>query len=357
MGILLSFILPCYGVEKYVACCLDSIFTQGIPEAEFEVLCIDDCSPDGTADIIKKYREQHPNLFLLEHEINKKQGGARNTGLNAARGEYIWFVDPDDLLQPHAAPYILDLCLTNEPDILQFNYRTISDDGKYLQNKLNVPDSFPPISTGLDFIHRYLTPSFPDQYDLSVWSRIHRTAFLKNLQMRFIENTIFEDLEFSLRSLVMAEKIQSISGTYYNYRNHPASVTQIIRSSIDAASLFQITIVIGKGIIDLASEIHNRDHLIGDILLKSGKWRLNHFTKSLIKANLDEKRKFFLLLRMNSVITGEVRNHLGFINKIIVNHLNLSEFMLVLFHPFIVFGISLKNQRAILKQSRCQKTM
>ena len=94
----LSIIIPFYNVEQYIAQCLDSVYQQDIPEEEYEVICVNDASPDGSREIVKEYQKKHKNLILVEHERNKKLGGARNTGLNVAHGTYVLFVDSDDML-------------------------------------------------------------------------------------------------------------------------------------------------------------------------------------------------------------------------------------------------------------------
>ena len=119
---MLSYILPVYGAEFFIAKCLDSIYSQGIPESEFEVICVDDCSPDNSRGIIKAYQIKHPNLILVEHDINKKAGGARNTGLYKARGKYVWFIDPDDYIPEGAAITIINNCTANNLDVLCFNH-------------------------------------------------------------------------------------------------------------------------------------------------------------------------------------------------------------------------------------------
>ena len=85
----ISFILPVYGVEKYISECLDSIYSQDMPESDYEVICVDDCSPDRSNEIIRQYQQKHNNLILIEHKINKMSGGARNTGIRNAKGEYV----------------------------------------------------------------------------------------------------------------------------------------------------------------------------------------------------------------------------------------------------------------------------
>ena len=95
----MSFILPFYGVERYIGKCLDSIYHQDIPEDQYEVICINDCSPDNSEQIVLQYAQEHTNLKLIKHDVNKKLGAARNTGLRAAQGNYVWFIDTDDFYE------------------------------------------------------------------------------------------------------------------------------------------------------------------------------------------------------------------------------------------------------------------
>lgn len=93
----LSFIVPVYNTEKYISECLDSLLEQDIPQEDYEIICVNDGSTDGSLDILRKYELRYPNVKV----INQENGGvcvARNSGMDAARGEYIWFVDADDLV-------------------------------------------------------------------------------------------------------------------------------------------------------------------------------------------------------------------------------------------------------------------
>ena len=84
---------PSYNSQSTINRCLDSVYALPIPEDEYEVIVIDDCSTDHTVDIIKVYEHTHSNLTLLVQLQNHRQGAARNRGLEVAQGEYIFFLD------------------------------------------------------------------------------------------------------------------------------------------------------------------------------------------------------------------------------------------------------------------------
>lgn len=105
-----SFIVPVYNVEKYLSRCLDSLLSQNYQN--YEIICVNDGSPDNSADILQAYQEKHDNISVINQE-NKGLGGARNTGLQYASGDYIWFVDSDDWIEPDAL-YLLNNFIIKE---------------------------------------------------------------------------------------------------------------------------------------------------------------------------------------------------------------------------------------------------
>ena len=124
--ILLSLILPIYNVEKYLPVCLDSLIKQDIDELKYEIICVNDGSTDSCEQIILKYQKKHRNIKL----INKKNSGVsqtRNIGLKAAKGKFIWFIDPDDFVRPYSLKYILDMLEQTKADICNILYKSVSE--------------------------------------------------------------------------------------------------------------------------------------------------------------------------------------------------------------------------------------
>lgn len=94
----LSFIVPVYNAERYLGECLDSLLNQDIEKDDYEIVCVNDGSKDGSPALLREYAEKYPNIVIL----NKENGGvvsARNAGMKIARGDYIWFVDSDDFIR------------------------------------------------------------------------------------------------------------------------------------------------------------------------------------------------------------------------------------------------------------------
>lgn len=214
-----SFVLPCYNVGRYIAECLDSIYAQDMPEDEFEVICVNDCSTDGTRDVIEGFAEKHPNLTLIDHEQNMTVGGARNTGMTAARGEYIWFVDSDDLLQPDSLGAVYRDAKDRDVDILLFNYRIVYSDLQPYGDIMTFSDSM--ILDGQQFVLRY----FPGRFSefCIVWRTIMRVSFLKEKGLVFPKMKKAEDVSFLWKAMLLANRVGSVSDLFYIYRGNPYS--------------------------------------------------------------------------------------------------------------------------------------
>ena len=96
----LSVVIPFYQVEKYIGACLDAL--TALPAEESEILLVDDCGRDGSAAIAAAYCAAHPNARVIRRAQNGGLSAARNTGLDAARGEYVYFLDSDDVPRAEA---------------------------------------------------------------------------------------------------------------------------------------------------------------------------------------------------------------------------------------------------------------
>ena len=104
----ISIIIPVYNVEKYIVQCINSALHQDLSENEYEILIIDDESPDHSVDLIRKKFDNIPSIKIISQK-NKGLGGARNTGIKNASGEYLLFLDSDDFLLPNVLKELYEL--------------------------------------------------------------------------------------------------------------------------------------------------------------------------------------------------------------------------------------------------------
>lgn len=219
----ISFVLPCYNVERYITDCLNSIYAQDLPEDRYELICVNDCSTDGTRAVIVDFAKNHSNLTLIDHEQNLTAGGARNTGIAAAKGEFIWFVDPDDIIKSNCLSELCAIARNANPDILMFNFSVVDEHCQFIREDKTFIDS--EICDGQRFITHY----FPNRYSelCIVWRCLFRTGFLKEKALLFPIMRKAQDVAFLWKVLLDAESVISIAKTFYIYRNNPYSVAKM----------------------------------------------------------------------------------------------------------------------------------
>lgn len=219
MGLLFSIIIPVYNGEQCIIKCLNSIYNQGLKEEDFEVICVNDASTDNTAQVISEYQKSHDNLKLITHEKNRRQGAARNTGVKAAKGEYILYIDADDTFVLNALSLLKKELEKNEGlDILKFDYVVINSNGS-IENMGEEFDS-QELMSGRDFIKRNSIPWCP-------WLCTYRRLFLLENNILFKENVRFEDADYIIDCIRIANRIRYTQILVYNYIMYNAQTTKI----------------------------------------------------------------------------------------------------------------------------------
>ncbi len=270
----LSLIVPFYGVEKYIRACLDSLYRQDLPESDYEVICVNDCSPDGSENIVRDVQDLHSNLRLICHETNKKLGAARNTGLAAARGRYVWFIDSDDYIKDNCLKTIVECCEKNQLEILHWSIQ--DNAGKWI-TKIEESD----VTTGkYDLISGSQDLTFP-------WNRVYKREFLIRNNLWF--NDVWGgDVIHTMQALDFAERTKGLSDCFYIYRTD--NMNSDMRSPLTAHKVISFSFILAKEIDHAAPQMSSEFQT----LAKQGvKWRVNSSFKQILKLPFKEKRKFY----------------------------------------------------------------
>ncbi len=203
----ISIIAPVYNIEKYLDECFKSIQNQTLKD--FEVLCIEDCSTDNSKSIIKKYVQIDNRFKLIENSYNKGVGASRNIGIENATGEYIFFIDPDDV--------ILSNCL----DIL---YSTAKQKKSFITccNVLMWWEDDSKTKFKVRHKRRYRWNKLKDKnfeaLNRVIWNKLYRRSIFDNPDIRFIENVYHEDIDFYWKCFVNYPKAYVIRKKLYLYR-------------------------------------------------------------------------------------------------------------------------------------------
>ncbi len=163
----LSIVIPVWNDEKFLNECLDSCLNQELSKDEYEIICVDDGSTDRTPEILRKYKARYPNIRVFTKQHGPISGSGRAIGLNAAIGDFIWFVDHDDFIAPNAVDDLKNAAAEHSDyDRIQFpcyrffNSFTENELFKLKRRELRLNFYFPPL-------------------DWFVWSSIIRRSFLQ----------------------------------------------------------------------------------------------------------------------------------------------------------------------------------
>lgn len=233
MNKIFSIIIPVYNGAGVVERALDSIYSQDLSFDEFEIICVDDCSPTlDTYDALYryKYNGEHPsNLIVERHLENQRQGGARNSGLKLATGNWILYLDHDDvydggsLLELRKAIGLYEQC-----DIIMFDYKQ-TEKGRLKNTSVYSKSGFyTEIMCGTDFIQKFPVPYGPVFY-------LFKREFLISTGLRFVEGVRFEDADYVIHATMLARNITFVPIVVYHYlitQNTTSSIgTDIVKQS------------------------------------------------------------------------------------------------------------------------------
>ena len=221
----ISVIVPFYNVENYLAECLDSILGQSF--AHFEVLLVDDGSPDGSRSIAERYARRDPRVRLLTRP-NGGLGAARNTGVRAARGEFLTFVDSDDLLPDDALLRLVDCGRRTGSDMVVGAVERFDSTARW------TPDWVAEVHR--DARDRITIAEFlPLLRNLYTWNKLFRRDFWERNALWFREGVAYEDQPIITQLFARAASIDVIGDVVYLYRarDDQSSISQQTASIAD----------------------------------------------------------------------------------------------------------------------------
>lgn len=211
----ISIIVPVYNVEKYVKDCLDSVLRQSFDE--YEVICVDDGSTDNSYAVVREYARENSRIKLF-HQENQGQSVARNVAMQYAKGEYLCFLDSDDMLVEDALCKMWDAVKEDMPDILSYEVACLLYENSQLENKdeyYRIAKDYPNIRTGREFFVEMV-----ENHDFieTVWLLLIRADWLKEKGYVFAPGMFYEDGVFVLQCYFACERMKHIKECLYIYR-------------------------------------------------------------------------------------------------------------------------------------------
>lgn len=236
---LFSIILPTYGVESYIAQALTCLRNQTY--SDFEVLVVDDASPDQSVAIAQRFADQDERIRIIHHTDNQGLSAARNSGISFAKGRYITFFDPDDTYEPQLLEKVAESLDRQRAQIILFGHTedTCNEAGEITQSlAYPVPISSskePPeessvgssaIPSATSATHEYQSPEAFHPMVLTweknihygyAWNKFYDLAFIKEHRLKFKNNPLIEDLEFNVEAFSCAQTVNVVSEPLYHY--------------------------------------------------------------------------------------------------------------------------------------------
>lgn len=330
MSINVSFIVPVYNVEKYLSDCLITIINQ--TNVSKEIILVNDGSTDNSLKICKNFTNKYDFIKI----IDKKNGGlssARNEGLKHAKGEYIYFIDSDDILIGNHTYDMYKICKKNNLDIIRAEYCLCTEDNQIVDKKILTHSYINKVLNGIQFLE---AESKYNSYEVTAWSGMFKTDYLIKNKIFFRENVTHEDHEYFLKCLLTNKnnRVLKINTQTYGYRVRPGSITK-------TPSL--------KNIRDILYNINNMDVFIDNLNLSKGQKSIAYKTVSALFYQLTSV--YCRLLEEDKLIASTlIPTDRKFRNKVILYSFNIHQklkIILFLYARNLMDFIYIKKQKIL----------
>ena len=231
----ISVVIPCYNCEAYIGRCLESIINQSY--TVLEIIVVNDGSTDNTDAVIQKYLSDGRIKYIKQS--NGGEAAARNTGMEAASGEFIGFVDSDDYIDLQMYSKLYDALYETGSDMAVANYNQIYDDGTVktaysnMSGKLfNIQDDV------LSYWVKVCAAARPNNY---VWSRLYKMDIIRKSGIRFEKYVHSADTLFNFKLLPFINKCILVNEGLYNYVQRSGSGIHTVAIKKNIAELYANT--------------------------------------------------------------------------------------------------------------------
>jgi len=267
----LSIIIPAFNASNTILRCLDSIYQLGLIESDFEVIIVDDCSRDATVKMAEDYAMNHTNMIVLQQPENHRQGAARNRGVSIAKGEYLAFVDSDDMIDKGVV-LTLTMAFSLDLDMAVMGYKRILLNERNVEEKakLNVEDG--QLFTGIEMQTKQ------PFWATAPWAYLYKLSFLKAVNYPFAEDVMYEDTDFVNVHLYHAKRMASCQECGYQFCENATSTTHCITSN-HIADYF----LLGTRMLEFYKSIEDKSSKYGCTILEGGSFNIRMAFKRLYK--------------------------------------------------------------------------
>jgi len=293
MNPLLSLVVPVYNVAPFLERCLASLAAQNLDG--MEIVFVDDGSTDACPAVLARYAAQHSQMRVIRRD-NGGLSAARNTGLDHIGGEYVAFVDSDDWIEPGYYRHLLDLARAQHLDLAHGN-AMYHFEGRREDQPIYRDDLSTEVMPGREVLRRRLA----DRTLLHmVWMHLYRRDFIERLGMRFVPRLIHEDVLWTTRAFLQAQRVayDPTPGYYYRQRIRPlaADVMDQRLDAIIASSVYN-----ARGLAELAAPLREDPELQRLLRWQLVDGALSIFHKLRKVNSLELRRRLYRQLRHDGV--------------------------------------------------------
>lgn len=208
----ISVIMPVYKVEKFIGKCIDSLLGQTF--TEWELIAVDDGSPDSSGKICDEYAEKDSRITVI-HKENGGAPSARNAAIPKARGEYLYFMDSDDWAEPNMFEEMYKLARENNAQLVVSGYyiETYFNDTEYYSQEQALPSR---IFKNKDEFRDYAYKMFDKNLLYAPWNKLFLREYVVDNEIRF-KNTFWDDFPFNLDVIKDVERVVLTENKYYHF--------------------------------------------------------------------------------------------------------------------------------------------
>ena len=221
----ISVVIPVYNVAPYIEACLQSVMNQDW-QGGLECILVDDCGTDDSMAIVERLLQSYTgdiSFKMLHHEQNRGLSAARNTGIDAATGDYVYFLDSDDEITPDCISRLAAPLQQRDYDFVVGDYEIIGS--KIPMDPLRLKDGA--VLEGEEVLSAYRVK---DWYLMSV-NKLYLLSFLNRYHLRFREGIIHEDELWSFQIACMAKSAYAVGHVTYLYKVREGSITTVKKNS------------------------------------------------------------------------------------------------------------------------------
>lgn len=321
----ISICVPCYNVENYIVECLESLINQTLKE--IEIICVDDCSTDRTLEIITKYAKRYNNIRIYRNLFNSKLVQTRKLALSHALGDYIMFVDSDDILELNACEIAYNAIVKSNSDIVEFNCKQIDINGK----EINENKSYCNIIEGKLLGDEIFENLKNNKIGQMLWNKLYKSDIIRNAYLQISLSRLYYKEDVFLISIIYnnIKSYYGIPDKLYRYRFHSGQS----RASKITLEQFEDRCKCADIISDMVKCFYSQADLtllqIQMIKSKMNNWLKNSNLEELLKHKGEESFDEYLTVFINAWIDDKVYDSLQYIESEDIKDIYYTQLRLV----------------------------